>query len=103
MLTSLSRPRDLTKILVRFTGGEWSEEAIALLLSFKGFILQAQVAGYTEYGTPEVFLFACLSANVSFIYLFSINKTNIFGLQPKKIIDCDVHIILRNPFVFDKK
>lgn len=48
-----------------FTGAEWSEEAIALLLSFKGFILQAQIAGYTSYGTPEVYLFACLSANVS--------------------------------------
>lgn len=51
--------------LTLFTGAEWSEEAIALLLSFKGFILQAQIAGYTSYGTPEVYLFACLSANVS--------------------------------------
>lgn len=48
---------------VKPIGAEWSEEAIALLLSFKGFILQAQIAGYTSYGTPEVYLFACISPN----------------------------------------
>ncbi|KAJ6637498.1 A-kinase anchor protein 1, mitochondrial [Pseudolycoriella hygida] len=44
-------------------GPDWSVEAIELLSSFKGYVLQAQIAGYAECGTPEVYLYASISRN----------------------------------------
>lgn len=52
------------------TGGvEWSPEAAEVLdMLTKGIILQAQVAGYSSEGWPEVLLYACISPdNVIFI------------------------------------
>jgi A-kinase anchor protein 1, mitochondrial len=45
---------------------EWSPEAAEVLNSLtNGLIIQAQVAGYTQDGLPEVYLYACLAKDVS--------------------------------------
>jgi hypothetical protein len=55
---------------------EWSPEAAEVLHSLtNGLIIQAQVAGYTQDGLPEVYLYACLAKDVStngFISIFQI-------------------------------
>lgn len=49
-------------------GGEWSKEASDTIQSFShGVILQAQIAGYTPDDLPEVFLFASITKDVSFV------------------------------------
>lgn len=48
--------------------GEWSKEAVDTIQSFtQNAILQAQIAGYTQEGLPEVFLFVSITKDVSFI------------------------------------
>lgn len=49
-----------------FSGGEWAQEAGDFVLQFgSGRVLQAQVAGYTDEGLPEVLLYAILGPDVS--------------------------------------
>lgn len=48
------------------SGEEWSQEAADLVFQLsQGRVLQAQVAGYTVDGLPEVFLYATLGPDVS--------------------------------------
>lgn len=50
--------------------GAWSEEASKTLVELTQFrTLQAQVAGYTEAGLPEIYLYSCLGPHVSTIYV----------------------------------
>lgn len=49
---------------------EWAPEAADVLkMLTNGIILQAQVAGYSSDGLPEVFLYACIAPDVSIIIL----------------------------------
>lgn len=61
--------------------GEWSKEAGNTIQSFtQGVILQAQIAGYTQDDLPEVFLFASITKDVSYLnyFIFYWNFTNIY-------------------------
>lgn len=47
-------------------GGEWSEEASRVIVELTQFrTLQAQIAGYTDTGIPEIYLYSFLGPNVS--------------------------------------
>ena len=48
------------------TGEQWSPEASEVLFSLtSGIVLQAQIAGYSEDGFPEIYLYACFAKDVS--------------------------------------
>lgn len=52
-------------------GGEWSEEASRVIVELTQFrTLQAQIAGYTETGIPEIYLYSFLGPNVSIHFFF---------------------------------
>jgi hypothetical protein len=64
-----------------FLDNEWSPEAAEVLHSLtNGLIIQAQVAGYTADGLPEVYLYACLAKDVSKTFSFSISSVDLFVL-----------------------
>lgn len=49
-----------------YTDGAWTEEASNALVELTQFrTLQAQVAGYTEAGLPEIYLYSYLGPSVS--------------------------------------
>jgi len=65
-------PFQATEVLlsnIKPVGDEWLPEAAEVLYSLtSGIVLQAQIAGYTYDGYPEVYLYACLAKdNVVFI------------------------------------
>lgn len=54
---------------IPYAGGLWSEEASRLIVELTQFrTLQAQIAGYTDNGIPEIYLYSFLGPNVSIIY-----------------------------------
>lgn len=71
--------------------GEWSKEATDTIQSFtQNAISQAQIAGYTQEGLPEIYLFASITKDVSFI---SNNLNNPRFLSTKKL-----YFFFRFPF-----
>lgn len=58
-----------------FADGEWSDEASRVIVELTQCrTLQAQIAGYTENGIPEILLYSFLGPNVSNDFIFPLNS-----------------------------
>lgn len=74
------RKKSITKInfnqISIITGAEWSVESAQAVVELTQFrALQAQIAGYSESGLPEIYLYSYLSPTVS-AKIFSSRKIN---------------------------
>lgn len=82
-------------ILIENSDGQWSEEAFRTIVELTQFrALQAQVAGYTENGIPEILLYSFLGPNVSIKASYiCIHHTQIHPLNDNRDIN-DVFVFV---------